>query len=221
MAVIAFVWISTAVFFFLSSVLSAYLTKSYFIRKQKNYLYWSIGMWCFALSDLFEVLFAFGIYNQIMAKVYLFLIALLVVPLAIGSLELIRRNMIKNTYIVYSIITLLILAYYTFTAKVGNIVTNSVINGNIPLSVIMWSSFITFPALVAIVAIAVLSYIRTKRKKVLFIILGMVLFAVGGMLYVASFPASIYYTEFIGLVMLWLGFFDFSTLKQKAGMPVR
>lgn len=213
--VIVSVEASTLVFFVLSSVLSAYITKSYFVRKQKNYLYWSAGMWIFALSDLFEVLFAFGIYNQPMAKVYLFLVALLVVPLAMGSLELTKSRRPRITYLVYSVITVLILAYYTFTANVGNIVTDSVVNGNLPLNVIVWSSVITFPALIIIVAIAALGYIRTKRKKLLWIIAGMIVFAVGGMLYVESLPGSVYYAEFIGLVMLWLGFFDFNLLKRK------
>ena len=215
MAITAIVWVSTIVFFSLSTILSAYLTKSYFVKKQKNYLYWSIGMWCFALSDLFEVLFAFGIYNQAMAQVYLVLVAFLVVPLAMGSIELVKSRILKILYIVYSVITVVLLSYYTFTASIGNIIENSVISGNIPTNVIIWSSSITFPALIIIVAVAALSYIKTRRKKVLWIIAGMLAFAVGGMLYISSFPVSIYYTEFLGLVMLWLGFFDFNILKKK------
>jgi hypothetical protein len=214
MAVIESVEISTSIFFILSSVLSIYITKSYLVKRQRNYLYWSIGMWVFALSDLFEVFFAFGAYGQLMAQVYLFLIALLVVPLAMGSLELTKSRIVKISYFAYSVITVLFLAYYTFTTNVGKIVTNSVVNGNVPSSILLWSSAITFPALVAIVAVAALSYIRTRRKKVLWIIAGMITFAAGGVLYIGSFPSSIYYTEFLGLVMLWLGFFDFSILKK-------
>ncbi|MDE1855410.1 MAG: hypothetical protein KGH57_03795 [Candidatus Micrarchaeota archaeon] len=206
---------STIVFLVLSSVLAFYLTRNYLAERKRNYLYWSAGMWIFALSDLLEVLFAFGVYSQAMAQFYLFVTALLVIPLAMGSLELIKSRLAKNAYLGYSLVAAAALAYVTFTSQVSNFVTDSVVNGNAPVNVIILSSFITFPALIIIVAIAALSYMRTKRKKVIWIILGMLTFAFGGILYVASFPASIYYTEFAGLVMLWLGFFDFSMLKRR------
>ena len=207
--------VSTIVFLLLSSILSLYLTRNYLARRQKNYLYWSIGMWFFALSDLFEVLFAFGAYSAAMARAYLFLVAFLVIPLAVGSLYLVKSKYARVAYAAYSVITVGLLAYYTATSSVGQIVTDSVVNGNLPMNVILWSTFITVPALIIIVVVAVLSYLRTKRKKVLWIIAGMVVFALGGTLYIASFPASTYYTEFLGLVMLWLGFFDFGILKGK------
>ncbi len=206
--------IATIVFLALSSILSLYLTKNYLAERKRNYLYWSIGLWLFALSDLFEAAFAFGAYSQPAGQAYLFLTAFLTIPIATGSLTLLNSRRGMMAYIAYSAATSLLLIYYTFTTAVGNIVVDSVVSGSIPVSIILWSSAITFPALAIIVAVAAWSYFRTRRKKLLWIILGMLTFASGGVLYVASFPASIYYTEFAGLVMLWLGFFDFGTLRR-------
>ena len=210
MVFVSSVGIITIFFFVLSSVLSFYLTASYFSRRQKQYLYWGIGMWIFAITDLIEVLFAWGIYSTGIAQAYLFLIALLVVPLAMGSISLTRSKLAMRAYVAYSAIVSIALLYYVVTSNLGTIVTNGIVNGYMPMSVLIGSSLITFPGLIIIVGIAALSYIRTRRKKVLWIIAGMLVFALGGMLYIESVPASIYYTEFAGLLMLWLGFFDFS-----------
>lgn len=211
---VAVVELSTLVFFVLSSVLALYLTMNYLAGRRRSYLYWCAGMWVFALTDLFEVLFAFGLYSQLMAELYLFLIAFLVIPLAMGSLELTKSRASKMAYLAYSVLTALALAYVAFTSNVGSIVTDSVFNGNMPVNVVLWSSTITIPGLIIIVVIAALSYLKTGRRKVLWIIAGMVAFAAGGFLYIASFPAAMYYMEFLGLVMLWLGLFDFNVLRK-------
>lgn len=215
MVAVSGVEITTIVFFILSSVLSIYLTSSYFDRRQKQYLYWGIGMWIFAITDLLEVLFAWGVYSTGIAQAYLFLVALLVVPLAMGSISLIKSRLAIRAYVAYSAVVSAALLYYVITSNIGSIVTNGIVNGQMPVPVLAVSSLITFPGLIIIVGIAVLSYVRTKRRKVLWIIAGMLVFALGGMLYIASIPASIYYTEFAGLLMLWLGFFDFSRMRKR------
>ncbi len=209
------VGIITIVFFILSSVLSFYLTASYFAKRQKQYLYWGIGMWIFAITDLLEVLFAWGVYSTGIAQAYLFLIALLVVPLAMGSISLTKSRIAMRAYVAYSVIASAALLYYVITSDIGTIVTNGIVNGYMPTMVLVGSSIITFPGLAIIVGIAALGYVRTKRRKVLWIITGMLVFALGGMLYIASIPASVYYAEFAGLLMLWLGFFDFGGMHKR------
>ncbi len=207
--------LATLVFLFLSVFLSFYLTRNYLAYKEKRYLYWSIGLWMFALSDLVEVFFAFGVYSTLMAQIYLFLVAFLVVPLVFGSLAMLKSKNATRIYLVYSIITVAALAYFSFSSNPGSIVTSSVVNGNAPMDVLLASSAITFPALVILVVAAIVSYLRTKRAKVLWIVIGILVFGFGGTLYIASFPALLYYTEFIGLLMLWLGFFNFDMLRKR------
>ncbi len=203
---------SMIVFFVLSSVLALLLTRAYLRKGEKSYMYWSIGFWFFALSDLLEVLFAFGAYSQVIAQLYLFVIAFMVIPLAMGSLRLIKSEFARLVYFGYSFITALVLAYFTFTSTIGDMVSGGMVNGNIPMNVLISSSLITFPATVIIIAIAAVTLVRMRKLKMAWIILGMLLFAFGGMLYIASMPVAIYYVEFFGLVALWLGFFDFATI---------
>ncbi len=208
--------ISTIVFFILSSALAVSLTNAYMKKNEKSYIYWSLGFWFFALSDLLEVFFAFGIGNTslIIVQVYLFIIAFMVIPIAIGSLELVKSALARRLYVVYSIVTTLILGYYTFSASMNNMISDGMVAGMIPMTVIISSSLITIPATLVIIAIAGMSLVRSRKPKMLWIIAGMLTFAFGGTLYIASFPAAIYYVEFFGLVMLWLGFFDFRVLRK-------
>ena len=211
--------ISTIVFFALSSILAAFLTRAYLRKREKSCLYWSIGFWFFALSDLLEVLFAFGVgaAGLLMVQLYLFVIAFMVIPIAMGSLELVKSMLARRLYVVYSAVTAVFLAYYTFSASMSNMVADGMVAGAIPMSVILYSSLITVPATIIIIGIAALSLVRRRKLKMLWIIAGMLAFAFGGMMYVASFPAAIYYVEFFGLVMLWLGFFDLGTNARKPG----
>lgn len=206
--------ISTFIFFILSAVLSFYLTKKYIARKEKSYLFWSIGMWIFSIADLLELIFAFNIYSQLLAKSYLFLVAILTNILAIGSIELVKSNKIKKIYYVYSALTIAFLFYITSISSIGNIVINFVVTGVVPINIIVVSSLITFPAMLVLIGVSAIGYIKTKRKNLLWIILGVLIVGIGGTLYIAAFPAFLYYVEFIGLVMLWLGFFDFNIVKK-------
>ncbi len=81
--------------------------------------------------------------------------------------------------------------------------------GPLPLSVVITSSIVTFPAAAILIIVAGISYYRGHDKKMLSIILGTIIVSIAGTLYIVQFPAFLYYAEFIGIVLLWLGFFDF------------
>jgi hypothetical protein len=68
--------------------------------------------------------------------------------------------------------------------------------------------------MIVLIGVSAIGYMRTKRKNLLWIILGVLIVGIGGTLYIAAFPAFLYYVEFIGLVMLWLGFFDLNIIKK-------
>lgn len=55
------------------------------------------------------------------------------------------------------------------------------------------------------------------------IIAGVVIVSIAGSLFIAQFPAFLYYSEFIGILLLCLGFFDYKSLrklkKQEEGLP--
>ena len=50
------------------------------------------------------------------------------------------------------------------------------------------------------------SYLQKHNPRMLSIILGVIVVATAGSLYIAAIPELLYYSEFIGMVLLWFGF---------------
>lgn len=199
---------STTLILILSAILATFLTQNYLEKRMKSYLFWSIGLWLFALSVSEELLFSAGYYNELLIASYLGIVALLVEFLAFGSIQLLKADRVKKSYYIYSIITALALVYFLSTETVGNILENYVVYGAVPLGIILVSSLITFPAAVVLIMTAGLTYKRTRNRQMLSIIAGVVVVSIAGSLYIAQFPAFLYYSEFVGILLLWLGFFS-------------
>ena len=77
-----------------------------------------------------------------------------------------------------------------------------------PLLVTVFSTLITIPASIVLLAVAILGYLKTKNKKMLSIIAGVVFVVIAGTLYIVSFPALLYISEFVGILLLWYGFYS-------------
>lgn len=199
---------STSVILVLSVLLSIFLTQAYTTRKSLNYASWSIGLWLFTAGVLEEILFSAGIYSQFLIKSYLVIVAILVQFLAMGSLQLTEYGRARFSYYLYSIATTAIILFVMATTSLGNVISNYVVFGVLPLAVIVSSSMITVPAAIIILVVAVISYRKTHSHKMLSIITGVVVVSIAGTLYIAKFPAFLYYAEFIGILLLWIGFFS-------------
>lgn len=199
---------STALIMVLSIILSIFLTQSYFTRKSLNYASWSAGLWLFTIGVLEELLFSVGIYSEIMIKAYLIVVAILVQFLAMGSIQLTDYRRIRTGYYIYSIATFAYLLFVMTTVQIGNIISDYVVFGVLPIPVIVASSLITFPAAILILAVASISYRKTHSYKMLSIIAGVIIVSLAGTLYIAKFPAFLYYAEFVGILLLWIGFFS-------------
>ncbi|MEM3227686.1 MAG: hypothetical protein QXK65_01930 [Candidatus Micrarchaeaceae archaeon] len=205
---------STASITVLSLILAISLTLNFRMKRQASYLFWSLGMWIFALGVALELVFAFGVYNKLLADAYLFAVALTVELLALGSMQLIRSAKARLAYYAYCIATSVLLAVLLYTSKFGNIIVTYVVFGALPLPVVIASSLIAFPAAVLLAVIAAMSYRRTRSSKMLSIIAGVVVVSVAGTLYIAAFPEFLYFAEFAGILLLWLGFFDIKTFRE-------
>ena len=200
--------ISTIIITLLSAALAALLTETYIKKRAVSHLFWSAGIWLFAISALLEVVFAFGLYSQLLIKTYLLMVSLLVEFLAMGSIMLVKNRIIKYAYSVFAAASAVIVAYFLITTNIGNIISEYVVYGVIPPMVIVSSSVATFPAAIVIIAVAALSYLKTRNKKMLSIILGVIIVSIAGTLYIVQFPAALYFAEFIGILLLWIGFYD-------------
>lgn len=206
---------STLFIFIASAVLAALLTKNYTGGKNRSFLYWSVGMWLFSFAVLLEVVFSFSIFVPILMGTYLFAVAVLVQMLSLGSLNLLKKRDYMVSYAIYSVIADIFLLFSLIYTPVGNIIIGGVVFGALPLLVTVASSFVTFPAAAILIVTAILSYRARKSNKMLDIIAGTVVVSIAGTLYIAAFPAFLYYAEFIGILLLWLGFVNFRTLFVK------
>ncbi len=115
--------ISTIIIFLLSLILAFYLTLNYFNTKKISYIFWGSGMWAFAVGVILEVFFAFGAYNEALIKLYLFIVAILVELLAIGSINLTGNKHFILTYYIYSIASTLALIISLIYTGIGYILT--------------------------------------------------------------------------------------------------
>ncbi len=201
-----FIEFSTLLILALTIPLASLMTYKYAKKKGKNQLYWSVGLWLFALGVILEVLFAFNIYNQILIKTYLLSVALLVGFLALGSIVLLKKTKLLLYYSLFMVFSTVFILYSLVFSNIGNILTNHVVYGVLPLLIVISSSVITFPAAVALILVALISYRKTSSKKMLSIIAGVVIVSAAGSLYIAHFPTFLYYSEFVGILLLWLGF---------------
>ena len=202
----AFVEFSTLLILVLTLGLAIIMSYRYVRKRSKPLLYWSTGMWFFVIGVLLEVIFAFGIYSEFLIALYLFVVAMVVESLAIGSMQLIKSIKLKSSYYLYSIITTVLLAYSLYASNIGNVITNHIVFGALPTFIVITSSIVTFPAAAILIAIAAISYLHRHSAKMLSIIAGVVVVSVAGTLYIAAIPAFLYYSEFIGILLLWLGF---------------
>ncbi|MGC8652186.1 MAG: hypothetical protein ACP5UH_02970 [Candidatus Micrarchaeia archaeon] len=205
----AIVFASTVITAVLSSVLAAFLSYNYTKKKAVSYIFWAAGMWLFAFGVILEALFALNIANAFLFKSYLFVVVLLVELLSLGSAFLSRSRKFKIAYATYiaaiSAVNIAVLA----TADIGNILSNYVVFGLLPSSVVIASSLGTFPAAAVLIIFAALAYRQRRSAKMLSIIAGTIVVSIAGTLYIAAYPEFLYYAEFVGILLLWLGFFDF------------
>ena len=191
-------------------LLTAGLTSVIFMKYQKNHglhlLYWGLGLLVFVISVFLELLMAAGIFSRFLIDLYLFLVAILVDFLAMGSFALFGNKKYLNYYYLYTGLASIFLLITLILYPVGRIIIHHIVFGPLPLMVVISSSFVSFPAAFFIILIAALSYKKSRNIKLLSIIAGVIVVSIAGTLYIAAIPVFLYYAEFIGILLLWIGF---------------
>ncbi len=191
-------------------ILSLGLTIVMGIKARKSYspsnIFWFTAMIIFSISVFLEILFSVGEYGEFSLKIYIFLVALLVELLAMGSVFLITSKGLHLLYAAYSAISSVGLAISLYLFPLGNMIISHVFYGPLPLADTVMSSVITFPAAIIIVVKAALDLRKGFNPNLVSIIAGVIIVSTAGTLYIAGFPAFLYLAEFIGIFLLWLGF---------------
>jgi hypothetical protein len=81
-----------------------------------------------------------------------------------------------------------------------------VVWGAPPTAVLFASVVVTVPSALLLIGAAVYGVVRQRRFPLVYIALGAAILALGGSLYVVSFPTTLYYAEFAGVLLLFVGF---------------
>ncbi len=203
--------ISIGISIFLLSILS-FLLSYLLLKKRKisiSYLFWGIGVALVGFTVLQESIIYFNYWSELFIQLYVFLIAILVGILSIGSVLMLKSSKIKYIWIGYITIVGIITLLYSFTLPIPkSIIVNGIIINNVvlPTPDVIASSLLTIPAAFALIILALSSFFKTKNYSTLLIAFGVIIITIAGTLYIINFPVLLYYAEFIGILILFFGF---------------
>ncbi|HTT44475.1 MAG TPA: hypothetical protein VMH38_00465 [Thermoplasmata archaeon] len=208
-------------------ILTAFLTVlavrgfvRFFQTHRHSQLGWGIGLGFGATATAIELAAYLGTVSTLMLQAYVFFSAAIVGTLSLGSVRAFRRPIYRYLYAGYIISISAIVGFFCFTTPVpSSMVQAGVISGNPPTFLLVLSSLITGPATVVLLGFAVISLLRAFHWKGLLMIAGASVLAAGGVFYIASFPVALYYAEFLGIVLLFIGLTDFSRWLTPAAAP--
>ena len=192
----------------------------FYLTRKHSQLGWGVGLGFGATATLIELLAYLGTVSVLMLQAYVFFSAAIVGTLSLGSVRAFRRPIYRNLYAGYIIAASAVVGFFSFTTPVSpSMIQGGVISGNPPAFLLVLSSFITVPATIVLLGFAVISLRRAFHWKGLLMIAGASVLAGGGVFYIASFPVALYYAEFVGIVLLFIGLTDFSRWLTPAATP--
>jgi hypothetical protein len=190
----------------LLAVLSVRGFRRYLAHRVRAQAMWATGLAFATAAMAIEALVYLGVVTVPLLQAYVFVSAAIVGVLSLGATRILRNAKVEAAYTWYTVAACGVVALFSFLTPVStDIVVGGIISGNPPLLLLVLSSLVTGPATVVLLAASVLSLKRSWRWQTLLMVSGAVVLGAGGTLYIASFPVALYYAEFIGIVMLFLG----------------
>ncbi len=198
-------------------VLSARSLVHYAENRSRAQLMWGSGLSIATAAMAVEAIVYLGVVSSPILEAYVFFSAAIVGVLSLGATKILRSPRLERVYTVYIVITSALVAVASgLTPLPLSMVASGIITGNPPLALILLSSLVTIPATVVLLTATALSLRRSWRWQTLLMAAGAVILGAGGALYIASFPIALYYAEFIGILLLFLGLMS---LPQTAPAP--
>ena len=192
----------------------------FYETRRHSQLGWGVGLGFGAAATAIELSAYAGFVTLWMLQAYVFFSAAIVGTLSLGSVRGFRTPVYRSVYTGYIVLISAVVGVVCFTTRLpSSMVEDGVISGNPPLFLLLLSSLITVPATIVLLGFAVVSLRRSFHWKGLLMIAGATVLAAGGVIYIASFPVALYYAEFIGIVLLFIGLTDFSRWSTPAPTP--
>lgn len=187
-------------------VLSFRALRRYSETKSQPQLMWGLGLTCATAAMAVEAVVYAGYVSVPILQAYVFLSAAIVGVLSLGATRILRRPHLERGYTAYIAATVAVVAAgCALTPLSTSMVSGGIISGNPPLLLIILSSLVTVPATVVLLSATFLSLRRSWRWQTLLMAAGAIILGAGGALYIASFPIALYYAEFVGILILFLG----------------
>jgi len=178
---------------------------------------WVGGLAIGAAAMAIETAVFFGASQPVLLQGYVFASAAIVGVLSLGAVHVLRRPLAERAYVAFTLVMVGVVAMFSFlTAPASGMVSNGVITGDPSLLLVVLSSLVTFPATVVLLLASAIALRRSRRWQTILLIAGALILGAGGTLYIASFPAVLYYAEFVGIVLL---FFGLVSLPHPSGTP--
>jgi hypothetical protein len=176
-------------------------------KRLRTQLMWASGLACAAGAMAVEAVVYLGYVSSPILEVYVFLSAAIVGILSLGATRILQRPRVEHGYTLYIVGTTALVGVASLLTPLSgsSMVTAGIITGDPPLTLLLFSSLVTGPATVVLLAASYLSLRRSWRWQTLLMIAGAVILGAGGTLYIASFPVALYYAEFLGIILLFLG----------------
>ncbi|HZY93235.1 MAG TPA: hypothetical protein VFG07_10765 [Thermoplasmata archaeon] len=169
-------------------------------------LMWAGGLALATAAMAVEAIVYVGVVDELLLQAYVFFSAAIVGVLSLGATKVLRRPVVERVYTVYTWAATLVVAVFSFLTPVStSIVVGGIISGNPPLLLLILSSFVTGPATIVLLTASVVALRRSWRWPTLLMVAGALILGAGGTLYIASFPVALYYAEFVGIIVLFLG----------------
>ncbi len=198
-------------------VLSVRAVVRYFETRSRAQLMWGSGLSIATAAMVVEAVVYLGVVSSPILQAYVFFSAAIVGVLSLGATKILRSPRVEKFYTAYIVVTSAVVALASaWTPLPLSMVTSGIITGNPPLLLILLSSLVTIPATVVLLTATFLSLRRSWRWQTLLMAAGAIILGAGGALYIASFPIALYYAEFIGILLLFLGLVS---LPQTAPAP--
>ena len=206
----------------LLSAISARGVMRYRQSRSRSQLMWACGLALGAAAMGVETIVYLGVVSGPILQAYVFLSAAIVGVLSLGATKILRSPRVERAYSAYILATSAVVAVASFLTPLStSMVSSGIITGNPPLSLILLSSLVTVPATVVLLTATVLSLRRSWRWQTLLMAAGAVILGAGGALYIASFPVALYYAEFLGILLLFLGLVSLSQASPSSSSVAR
>jgi hypothetical protein len=186
-------------------------------------LAWGSGLLLAAGAMAIEAIVYAGSDGQLVLQAYTFLTAALVGALSLGATRVMGRPLLEKGYAGFMFAACAVLGIFCFTTPITTssmVDSSGIITGAPPVLLLYVSSIVTFPATIVLLWSTVVALRRTFRWQTALMIAGALILAAGGTLYIGGYPIYLYYAEFVGIILLFLGLVSLSRMPVPAQSPL-